>query len=92
MEILLKLLMIAYGGVGIFVAIGYWPTIKDLWINKRKSANIASYVIWVACSVISFLYSLFILKDLLYRIVSGLGLLCCMLILILSIRLKYKKG
>ena len=83
-----QLLIIAYACVGIIVAIGYLPTIKDLWIHKKKSANITSYIIWTITTGIAFLYSLFILPDLLFRIVSGLNFVCCSVILLLSIRLK----
>ena len=58
-----QLLIIAYASTGIVATIGYFPTIKDLWIHKRKSANIASYIIWTITTGIAFLYSLFILPD-----------------------------
>ncbi len=90
-EILLQILIFAYASVAVVATIGYMPTIKDLWLHKKMSANISSYIIWTACSVIAFLYSLFILPDLLFRIVSGLNFGCCALILILSLGLKYSK-
>ncbi len=87
-ELFLTLLIIAYASVGVIATIGYIPTIKDLWIHKRKSANISSYIIWTLCAGITFLYALFILQDLLVRIVTGANFVCCAVILILSIRLK----
>lgn len=90
-EILLQILIFAYASVGVVATIGYIPTIKDLWHHKKMSANISSYVIWTACSGITVLYSLFILPDLLFQIVSGLSFLSCALILLLSIALKYRK-
>ena len=89
-EILLKILVLAYATVGIVNFIGYWPTIKDLLKNK-PSANIPSYLLWTVCSLIGFLYALFILNDVLVRIVSGLNLLACAIVLTLSIRLRYSK-
>ena len=89
--LLLQLLIVAYASVGVVATIGYLPTIKDLYFRKKMSANISSYIIWTACSGTAFLYSLFILPDLLFRIVSGLNFACCALILILSLRLKYHK-
>jgi hypothetical protein len=89
--LLLKILIVAYASVGVVATIGYIPTIKDLWLRRKMSANISSYVIWTGCSGTAFLYSLFILPDLLFRIVSGLNFGCCALILILSIFLKYHK-
>ena len=90
-EILLQILIFAYASVAVVATIGYIPTIKDLWFHKKMSANISSYIIWTACSGIAFLYSLFILPDLLFRIVSGLNFASCALILLLSIALKYRK-
>lgn len=87
-EILLHTLIIAYGGVGIIGVIAYWPTIKDLYHYKKSSANVASYVLWTTTSGIAFLYSLFILPDLLFRIVSGVNFVACILVLFLSINLK----
>lgn len=90
-EILLQILIFAYASTGIITIIGYIPTIKDLWQHKKMSANISSYTIWTVCSGIAFLYSLFILPDMLFQIVSGLNTASCALILLLSIMLKYKK-
>ncbi|HTY43892.1 MAG TPA: hypothetical protein VMC80_01485 [Patescibacteria group bacterium] len=90
-ELLFQVIIIAYALVGIVEIIGYIPTIKDLWYKKKKSANVNSYFIWTGCSVVSFLYSMFILPDLLFRIVSGITLICCAVILFLSLILKIKK-
>jgi hypothetical protein len=87
-NLLLQLLIIAYAGTGIVATIGYLPTIKDLWLHKKKSANVSSYVIWTLCGAITFLYSLFILQDLLVRIVTGLSFVCCAIVLLLSLKLK----
>jgi len=89
--VLLQILIITYASVGVIATIGYLPTIKDLYFRKKMSANISSYVIWTASSVITVLYSLFILPDLLFRIVSGLNFASCALILILILGLKYRK-
>ena len=88
-ELLLQALIIAYASVSVINFIAYWPTIKDLYYYKKPSANINSYILWTATSGIAFLYSLFILQDLLFRIVSGLGFGSCALVLILSVNLKY---
>ena len=84
---LLQLLIFAYLGVGIIATIGYIPTIKDLWIKKKKSANVTSYAVWTLTSCITFLYSLFVLSDLLFRVVSGLNFICCFIVLFLTILL-----
>lgn len=86
-EFLLHLLIITYASVGVIGLIAYWPTIRDLY-QKKPSANINSYMLWTVGSGIGFLYSLFILSDLLLRIVSGLYLGANALVLLLSIKLK----
>jgi len=86
-ELIIKLLAVAYGGVGIVNLIAYWPTIKDLF-NKKPSANIPSYFLWTVTSGITLFYSLFVLNDLLFRLVSGVNFVCCALILFLCIRMK----
>ena len=86
-EILLKVLILSYGATAIVDTIAYWPTIKDLW-RKKPSANIHSYILWTTTTGIAFLYSLFVLPDLLFRIVSGMTFFANMLILFLSFRLK----
>lgn len=89
-EVLLQLLIFAYATVGIINLIAFWPTIHDLY-KKKPSANIPSYWLWTTASSIAFLYTLFILDDTLVRIVSGSNLLACVIVLVLSIKLKYCK-
>ena len=77
--------MIAYVAGGVVSLIAYWPTIQDLVLGK-KSANITSYLLWTICTGVAFLYSLFILPDLFFIIVSGINFLACAIILILGLR------
>lgn len=88
MNLLFDALILAYACVGVVQTIGYWPTLRDLYYKKKKSANISSYVIWTFCSGVTFLYSLFILPDTLFRIVSGVEFASCAAILLFSIRLR----
>ena len=88
MEEMLRVLMFAYLCTGIIGAIGYLPTIKDLYWRKKPSANISSYLVWTITAGIAFLYSVFILPDLFFRIVSLAHLLSCGIILVLSVNLK----
>ena len=90
MEFLIGALTALYACVGFISAMGYWPTIKDLYFHKRKSANTKSYALWTVSTGISFLYGLFILQDTLFRIVSGMSFIFCATILLLSIRLGRK--
>ena len=87
-ELFLHILVIAYASISIIKLIAYWPTIKDLYCHKKASANIISYLLWTIASGIAFLYSLFILPDLLFRIVSGISFGACALVLFLSAKLK----
>jgi len=90
MEIILKIIAFLYASTGIIATIGYFPTIRDL-IKKIASANINSYIIWTFCSLITFLYALLVISDLLLEIVTGLNFVSCAIILILALKLKYKK-
>lgn len=89
MSVLTQALIVAYAGVGVLVTVGYLPTMKDLYFHRKKSANTQSYLIWTVCTAITLLYSIFILPDTLFRLVSGLNFLCCALILALCLRLRY---
>jgi len=89
-EFLLQSLRVAYGLVGGIGIAGYWPTIKDLHHHKKPSANTLSFVLWTTAGVITFLYSIFILQDLLFRIISGLHFVSCSLILFLLLRFAKK--
>jgi hypothetical protein len=89
-ELLINMLIITYGGIGVVALIGYWPTIKDLYKHKKASANISSYVLWTLTSGVTYLYSLFVLPNLLFQLVSGTNFLACGTVLILCIGLKKK--
>lgn len=88
---LLQILMISYGAVGIVSVLAYWPTIKDLYHHQKPSANVTSYVLWSITTGISFLYSIFIVPDTLFIVVSGCYFVGCFAILLLILHLKYKK-
>lgn len=83
----LYVLKIAYAGIGVVSLVAYWSTVHDL-LKKKPSANIASWTIWTTTSGIAFLYSIFILPDILFRIVSGIGFAACGLILVLRLQIK----
>ena len=89
-DLLLKCLTVLYASIGGLAILGYWPTIKDLY-HKKKSSNSLSYLIWSLAGGIAFLYSLFVLKDIPFRIVSGLNFGACLVVLYLSISLKSSK-
>ena len=89
-EIFIKGLSIAYGLVGVLGIVAYWPTIVDLYRHKKLSANVMSFILWTFSEGIAFMYSLFVLDDMLFRFVSGLHFLACLIILILSYNLKNK--
>lgn len=85
---ILKIIIISYGATAVVNIVAYWPTIKDLYFNKKPSANTASYILWSISTGIAFLYSLFILPDLLFRIVSGIFFILNATVLFLCLKLK----
>lgn len=87
-ETLIKILIIGYAATAILDILGYWPTIKDLYKHKKPSANATSYWLWTLTTGTAFLYSLFILPDLLFQIVSGAMFISNFVILVLIIRLQ----
>ena len=88
MNWMMSALAFLYAAVGALVIIGYFPTMKDLWVHRKKSANTSSYVIWTLSSSIGLLYSLIFLQDWLVRIAATVNMACCATILILAMRLK----
>ena len=86
-DIFIKTLAVAYASVGVIGIAAYWPTLKDL-INKKPSANSSSYSIWVATNLVTFLYSLFVVNDLLFQIVSGAYLVVNTTVFLLILRIE----
>ena len=89
-DIFLQILTVAYAGVSITGLLGYMPTIKELWYDKKQSATLLSYVIWFIGSVVSFLYGLFIIKDLLFIIFTGTGIILNGIVIFLILRINKK--
>lgn len=84
----IKILTIAYGLTAIFDFIAYLPTYRDLIKHKKPSANVASFTLWACTTGIAFLYSIFVLPDLTFRIVSGAMFFSNLLVIVLSLRLR----
>ncbi len=91
MEPVSTIIIYLYASTGIIATIGYFPIIRDL-TKKTASANINSYIIWTFCNAIAFLYALLVVSDLLLEIVTGLNFASCAIIMILALKLKYKKS
>jgi hypothetical protein len=89
-ETFIYILTFLYGLGGIITFVGYFPTIKDLW-KKKASANVHTYLIWTLTTIVTSLYGFIVLKNLVFILVVNLQLLACATILILALRLKYKK-
>ncbi|MBI4173699.1 MAG: hypothetical protein HY519_03180, partial [Candidatus Aenigmarchaeota archaeon] len=85
--LLIQVIALAYGAVGVIATIAYWPTVKDL-LRNRPSANLESYLIWTLTTGVTFLYSIFVLPDFLFRMVSFLNFAACATIALLSVRLR----
>lgn len=77
----------AYGFVGVIGFIAYFPTIKDLYLHKKPSANLLSYALWTTSTFIAMLYSYFVLDDFLFRLVSTFNFLACAITLLLVVLL-----
>ena len=79
-----------YGISSIVVFVAYFPTIRDLWKGK-PSANIHSYLLWSGAALVSLLYASLVLKDLLFSLSVGAQLLVCLIVVVLSLRIKRKR-
>ncbi|MEX0597426.1 MAG: hypothetical protein WD512_13105 [Candidatus Paceibacterota bacterium] len=86
-----QVIIFLFGATAIIDIIGYWPTIKDLYIYKKNSANKRSFALWAATSGVSCLYGIFVLQDNLYIIVSSIYLLANLTVLILTIQINAPK-
>lgn len=84
-ELLLEGLTISYAFAGIICCLAYFPTIRDLYFRKKASANTTTYILWTITSLITLLYSFFILNDALFMIISVSNFVLCTLISYLSI-------
>ena len=84
-ELFMQGLTISYALAGIICCIAYFPTIRDLYLHKKQSANITTYILWTITALITLLYSFFILHDILFRIISAANFVFCGLILYLSV-------
>lgn len=85
--LLIQLLILAYGAMSLVNLFAYWPTIKDLW-HKKPSANLSSYRIWTFQYVVTLLYAIFILQDLLFIGITICNLIACIIIWLLTFKLK----
>jgi len=85
-ELFLDGLSIAYGFAGMLCCMAYIPTIRDLYLHKIISANATTYLLWTITALITLLYSLFILPDMKFIVISIANFIFCSLILFLSIK------
>lgn len=87
----IELIKYAYGFVGVIGFTAYLPTIKDLYLHKKPSANLHSYLLWTLTTCIATLYSNFVLHDFLFRLVSTMNFIACSTTLLLIVLLRKKK-
>ncbi len=87
-SILVTVISYAYAVVGIIGTLAYWPTIRDLLVLKKKSANVASYALWTLSTGIAFLYAIFVVEAFLLTFISGLNFIACFVILILAFKMR----
>lgn len=83
------MLMYAYGGVGALTLVAYYPTVSDLHHHKKPSANVPTYFLWTIASTIAFLYGIFVLRDTLFLVASGVNFFANILVLALRLRLPH---
>jgi len=91
-QILTQFISFLFGATAAIDIIGYWPTIKDLYIYKKNSANKRSFALWASTSGVSCLYGIFVLQDNLYIIVSSIYLLANLTVLILTLQINIPKS
>ena len=85
-QIFIKTLIICYGATAVINIIAYWPTIKDLSLDKEDTANLVSYTLWTLSSGASLLYGIFILKDSLFIFISSIIFIANLLVWVLKFR------
>ena len=83
----LNVLTVLYGASGIVTFVGFFPTIRDLW-RRKKSANASTYWIWTMTTLLTSLYAIFVLRDLVFSVVISFQLAACAIVLILRLRLR----
>jgi hypothetical protein len=81
------ILSLAYSIGGFICLVAYWPTIKDLYIHKKPSANNTTYAMFIFYAASAFLYSIFVLPNLLFSVMSAVNLICCTVVLVLNLKL-----
>ena len=81
------LLTFLYVCAGVIGTTGYLPTIRDL-IQKKKTANIRSYLIWTICTGITLAYATLVASDTFFAIMAAVTLALCATILVISLKLE----
>ncbi len=82
----LTILTVLYGASGIVTSAEFFPTILDLW-GRKPSANASTYWIWTTTTLLTSLYAIFVVRDLVFSIVINFQLAACLITLILRLRL-----
>jgi large-conductance mechanosensitive channel len=81
-----ELITFLYVCAGVVSTTGYFPTIKDL-LQKKKTANIKSYLIWTICTAITLAYATFVVSDIFFIIMAAAAFTLCATILVISLKL-----
>jgi len=89
-EILLEILKYSYAWVWIVSFIAYLPTIKDVYLKQKMSANFYSYLLWTITTFIWTLYVVVFTDDLLLQLVYGISFISCFVISIWIKILEFK--
>ncbi len=81
-ETTLSFLTILYASAWVIALLWFFPTLKDLFIKRKNSANPLTAVTWATTNGIATLYGYFVVNDLLFTLISWLS--CCCFIAISS--------
>lgn len=92
---IVKMLNILYPVSGIVMTLLYLPQIKIIFNSQSdlKEVSLITWGTWTICIFISFLYGLFVLKDINISLLSLVSSGCCSAIFFITVikRLKYKE-
>ncbi len=61
-------------------------TIRDLW-KRRPGTHVETCLIWTTITLLTLLYAILVVRDLVFSIILAFQLAACLIVLILRLRL-----
>lgn len=86
-EFFLSSITFLYAGAWLIGLSAFLPTMKDLIVDKKNTANPKTYFMWTITNSIAILYGWIILGDWVFTTLSLVACIFCIIILISSLRL-----